>query len=313
MTYLHFLMEILCLYEIKDNLQQIRKHVLLQKLWNSKILILVIAKIVYKIALKKVQLNELLIKFLYLEMNYLVVRNNTSLSLVLITKSNIDFVCDSELSPTLINQKRKDVCTYFLNIVYFSHSHRAKSFLKYEHFLDTPLPPLPSDGTCVSGNSYQQDCNVCRCLADGKLACTDKLCPSKAKRSADPQQCATGDSKQEGCNNCRCTNGVWSCTRRACLGKRAADECTIGDTKKENCNDCKCTQLGDGRAGWVCTRRACPENFPGRSRRAAEVCTEGTTKEIECNNCRCLKLGDGSTDWACTKRACPSERSRRDA
>ncbi|GJQ73563.1 hypothetical protein Trydic_g13909 [Trypoxylus dichotomus] len=67
-------------------------------------------------------------------------------------------------------------------------------------------------------------------------------------------ECTPGEQKQVECNTCHCTpTGLWGCTRKHCVSKRAT-KCTPGESYKEDCNTCVCSQ--DGRSA-ACTLKFC--------------------------------------------------------
>uniref|UniRef100_A0A182P0U4 Pacifastin domain-containing protein n=1 Tax=Anopheles epiroticus TaxID=199890 RepID=A0A182P0U4_9DIPT len=181
-----------------------------------------------------------------------------------------------------------------------------------------------------------EDCNKCRCGADGQKACTRKMCPPKeqsddsqvrtdvqngeALSSVDEREevvhsngqvCSPNEIKMKDCNRCRCANnGIgWFCTRRACpqREKRSApgpdEKCTPGTTfpSKDGCNTCFCTETGMA----ACTLKLCLDE-PTKQKRSVpspdEKCTPGTTfrSADDCNTCFCSESGM----VACTRKAC---------
>jgi len=223
----------------------------------------------------------------------------------------------------------------------------------------------------VAGDTWQEDCNRCKCTDNLLPGCTKKLCVTPTisqQRTTATNLCGSdergvprvvGDTWQEDCNRCRCTdNLVPGCTKRFCgafpqpptpsqptssaprisqQNRCGIDERGVprvaGDTWKEDCNDCRCTDnLVPG-----CTRKLCgapttshPSSsaprvggvmFPGHSRGDPVTVTtlscndkNGTRREVgeswkeDCNNCRC-----GNTGVAlCTHRFCINEEFKKD-
>merc|ERR1711915_201731 len=86
------------------------------------------------------------------------------------------------------------------------------------------------------GDSWQEECNRCRCLPSGVPGCTKKLCgtildttlqPDTADiKTREQESCGVdeqgevrkpGDNWQEECNRCRCLpSGVPGCTKKLC-------------------------------------------------------------------------------------------------
>ncbi|KAL4218768.1 Mucin-5B [Mactra antiquata] len=66
------------------------------------------------------------------------------------------------------------------------------------------------------GESYQDNCNTCKCTKSGEGACTMKSCPPKVCRHNGARY-AAGESFKDACNTCTCTEtGVAACTMMAC-------------------------------------------------------------------------------------------------
>ncbi|KAL4218767.1 Mucin-5B [Mactra antiquata] len=67
------------------------------------------------------------------------------------------------------------------------------------------------------GDSYQDNCNTCKCMESGNGACTRKGCPPKVCRHNGARY-AAGERFRDACNTCRCTEtGVAACTQKACI------------------------------------------------------------------------------------------------
>jgi len=217
-----------------------------------------------------------------------------------------------------------------------------------------------------AGDTWQEECNRCRCTDNLLPGCTKRFCGPFPDKSPAPEGgeassvgsapqtrtnlCGSdergvarkaGDTWQEECNRCRCTdNLIPGCTERLCapfpdkspaVNLCGSDERGVarkaGDIWQEECNRCRCTE--DLRPG--CTKLICgafPEKsstvaprggkggeggvkFPGVVRgEPVQVphCTDqsGQRREVgeswkeECNNCRCATTGIS----LCTHRFC---------
>jgi len=200
-----------------------------------------------------------------------------------------------------------------------------------------------------SGDSWQEECNRCRCLPSGVPGCTKKLCGTISDTTLQPdtfdikireqETCGVdeqgvvrkpGDSWQEECNRCRCLpSGVPGCTKKLCgsvLG--------FVDPEKKTCKDSNGTIQEDG-ALWeeegsskVCTcskgvvlctsLQTVTENDttlqPGmgdiktREKASCGLDEQGVARTVgdswkeDCNQCRCLESGVPG----CTRRFCGS-------
>ncbi|XP_053671055.1 pacifastin-like protease inhibitor cvp4 isoform X2 [Anopheles nili] len=155
---------------------------------------------------------------------------------------------------------------------------------------------------CEPGTAFMEDCNRCRCTAEGVKACTRRMCPPNELSdevvsrtdSVTPdtlsvveekdeihipngQVCIPNEIKMKECNRCRCANnGIgWFCTRRSCPQREKREspapldeeKCVPGTTfrDKDDCNSCFCTEHGVA----ACTQKAClpPDFFKNRQRR----------------------------------------------
>ncbi len=167
-------------------------------------------------------------------------------------------------------------------------------------------------GICASceldGKPYQagesfpdpDGCNVCTCMEDGTIACTDRTCPDGCKY--DGRIYEPGDSfpAGDGCNTCTCLdNGTVACTKIACPGpcEYNGEIYKPGDTfpAVDGCNKCQC--LDDGTV--ACTEIACPDSCEYNG----EIYKPGDTfpGDDGCNKCQCLDNGT----VVCTLMACP--------
>lgn len=175
-----------------------------------------------------------------------------------------------------------------------------------------PAPSLEpaQQAECKEGDVWQEDCNTCRC-ANGRKACTYKLCLGGGQDRPDPNNCTPGATWKQDCNSCRCTpTGRAACTLMACLGGGnggtnngegpvVGNECTPGTSWRQDCNGCRCTATG--RA--ICTQMACLSKRSVKPERVGDECTPGTTWKKDCNTCTCESSGLAS----CTKIGCVHE------
>lgn len=176
---------------------------------------------------------------------------------------------------------------------------------------------------CTPNEVKMEDCNRCKCAANGiGWFCTRKACPPRERRAAPAEKkCEPGTNfrSDDGCNQCFCTdNGVAACTQMACVNfrpKRAAaaqppkQECIPGTSFKsaDGCNDCFCTDNGIA----ACTMKFC---FNTKTKRDTAVkppkqeCVPGTNfKSADgCNDCFCTETGIA----ACTMKFCFGTGSR---
>ena len=157
----------------------------------------------------------------------------------------------------------------------------------------------------VAGDTWQQDCNRCRCTDNLLPGCTKRFCPLPPGSSATPTNttnteqrttatnlCGSdergvarvaGDTWQEDCNRCKCTDKlVPGCTKRFC-GAPGASTTTSRPTSSV-------PRVGGGGGGVM---------FPGHSRGdpvtvTTVSCTDksGNRREVGeswsdgCNTCR---------------------------
>jgi len=163
----------------------------------------------------------------------------------------------------------------------------------------------------MPGDSWQEDCNRCRCLSSGIPACTKKLCSVPAIGGAKGCQDSQGSARQEGerwedgSEVCSCVGGVVSCTQltiiteergvvrfpgsRACTdqGGRSRGE---GETWDQECNTCSCTS---GIA--ACTEVFCVNITPGPEYLLESDSTRDVSKTAQCRqagveNCRAVRI-----------------------
>uniref|UniRef100_U5EWN5 Putative serine protease inhibitor i/ii n=1 Tax=Corethrella appendiculata TaxID=1370023 RepID=U5EWN5_9DIPT len=144
--------------------------------------------------------------------------------------------------------------------------------------------PQPNTQVCTPNEVRMEDCNRCKCAANGiGWFCTRKACPPKmTKRDTELRQ----------------------------LDPSAANfSCTPKETFKYDCNTCTCTDDGKHAA---CTIMFC---LPARRKRQTELpqlnpyakdftCKPGQSFKHECNTCFCNK--DGKTA-GCTYMYCLPE------
>lgn len=172
---------------------------------------------------------------------------------------------------------------------------------------------------CTPNETKQEDCNRCKCAANGiGWFCTRKPCPREKRRAArpNPLQCTPGTSfkSSDGCNDCFCTEtGIAACTMKFCFNDIAkvakreapklANQCEPGTSFKsaDGCNDCFCTETGIA----ACTMKFCFNDVTKVKREApklANQCEPGTSfKSADgCNDCFCTETGIA----ACTMKFC---------
>jgi len=175
------------------------------------------------------------------------------------------------------------------------------------------------------GDSWQDDCNRCRCLTAGIPGCTKKLCgvfPSLSEPESKACQDSLGNRRQEGetwedkADICSCGKGVVVCTALITITdvkedkptskntgevRGAADGCGVnergilrqpGDSWRDDCNRCRC--LPAGIPG--CTKKLCGV-FPSLPEPESKACQdslgnrrqEGETWEDKADICSCGK------------------------
>ena len=91
------------------------------------------------------------------------------------------------------------------------------------------VPAGDEGGSCGSdergierqpGDSWQKDCNRCRCLSTGVKGCTRKFCGGEVSRKcvdSDGQARQEGERWEEVPDMCSCTEGVVVCTSLAVI------------------------------------------------------------------------------------------------
>jgi len=161
----------------------------------------------------------------------------------------------------------------------------------------------------VPGESWQEDCNRCRCLSSGIPACTKKLCtvPAIGGRCQDSQGRARqeGERWEESSAGCSCEGGEVSCTQltviteergvvrfpgsRTCTdqGGRTREE---GESWAQECNTCSCTQ-----GITACTEIFCVNITQGPGYLLEPNSARDVSKTAQCRqaggqNCRAVRL-----------------------
>ena len=186
------------------------------------------------------------------------------------------------------------------------------------------------------GETFREDCNMCRCFSSGMVHCQQKVCPSNPTTHlgtrSDHVTCdfqgqmyTPGDFFMNECNQCRCTaSGRIHCQMKACGELQAeiknagdstrwATKCNFnggvyrhGDIFTNKCDSCSCTK------GEIhCQMRPCPKTRSNA--RQGHVCdfngksfNRGDRFMDECNRCRCAAFGRVH----CQQKACQSPRLR---
>ncbi len=163
-------------------------------------------------------------------------------------------------------------------------------------------PPVSGESCHPQGATEPagDDCNTCRCTADGWL-CTRQACDVP---------CTDGDVRPaaDGCNTCSCSAGQWQCTLMACeepacpaprySPNEAACDTQIVYARSPSTNAC-CEYPTPCQAPLDWPRFNTPEECS-----STVECTPGSNEPAPdgCNTCTCTDEGS----WACTERACQS-------
>jgi len=180
------------------------------------------------------------------------------------------------------------------------------------------------------GDSWQEDCNRCRCLTSGIPGCTRKLC-GVLPSLFEPQVCkdSLGNFKEEGeewvdgTQRCSCGGGLTICTNLTQEGGVKRDQTSSirgavnfpgssnhrsgevtcldgtlnrrkeGETWKEDCNTCSCTPTGIA----ACTELFCTDvDQDNTAPTLLEIdLTQNVTNTVQCRqegvkNCRAVTL-----------------------
>jgi len=148
------------------------------------------------------------------------------------------------------------------------------------------------------GDAWQEECNRCRCIGDGKPACTKRLCtvPQDSDLEEEITDVKSGGSTENLC-------GYDSVTGKAR---------EKGESWKDDCNTCVCL---DPSRPPGCTFALCPPNyslkpnagvkFPGSSNKSSCTDNDGNTRldgeiwDEDCNTCRCKNGGTSCTEVFC--------------
>jgi len=172
----------------------------------------------------------------------------------------------------------------------------------------------------VAGDTWEEDCNRCRCTDNLRPGCTKKLCgdfpqgptstsTQQRNTATRPNLCGSdergiarvaGDTWQEDCNRCKCTDNLLpGCTKRFCGAFPQPPPPTTSQPTSS------APRVGGGGGGVM---------FPGDSRAEPSTtvstlsCTDqsGQRREVgeswaeDCNTCRCGNKGIA----LCTHRFC---------
>jgi len=159
----------------------------------------------------------------------------------------------------------------------------------------------------MPGDSWQEDCNRCRCLSSGIPGCTKKLCSVAAigKGCQDSQGRARhqGETWDDGNTVCTCILGVVSCTELTKISQAgvvrfpgSARSCTDqagrsrddGETWAQECNTCSCTS-----GITACTDVFCVNITPGfllESDSTRDVSKTAQCRQAGVQNCRAVRI-----------------------
>ncbi|XP_072948302.1 uncharacterized protein [Epargyreus clarus] len=192
---------------------------------------------------------------------------------------------------------------------------------------------LPFGKECLPGSQWISQCNSCTCNADGRPACTDRICPGHENEPM--RQCAPSTRWQIECfNTCSCgPEGTASCTELGCADENPYPNDREGIEKEssvpairsapsekavvcaanrmfiKDCNTCWCNEDG---TSYFCTRKVCVPELPDETTTEEpeelgvikRQCRPDEVFEMDCNMCRCNP--DGKS-FSCTRRACIPE------
>ncbi|XP_072948304.1 uncharacterized protein [Epargyreus clarus] len=201
---------------------------------------------------------------------------------------------------------------------------------------------LPFGKECLPGSQWISQCNSCTCNADGRPACTDRICPGHENEPM--RQCAPSTRWQIECfNTCSCgPEGTASCTELGCADENPYPNDREGIEKEssvpairsapsekavvcaanrmfiKDCNTCWCNEDG---TSYFCTRKVCVPELPDEttteepensslirkaratSQETPKTCQPGQEFRMDCNKCLCDNEGQ---DYSCTRIDCAS-------
>lgn len=179
----------------------------------------------------------------------------------------------------------------------------------------------------MSGDVFDKgdNCNTCKCLADGTVQCSGKSCFSNCRHNGVVYK-AGQSFKPDKCNTCWCmVTGDLSCTDMSCYPdcKHQGKTYKAGETflKGDNCNTCTCTVTGDV----TCGKESClpvqtttqsyiplpPQPTPNyidvtvRCQHNGYTYNVGDTTPSQdgCNECTCRQNGN----MECTNNVCSND------
>ncbi|RVE50761.1 hypothetical protein evm_004510 [Chilo suppressalis] len=192
-----------------------------------------------------------------------------------------------------------------------------------------------TDMSCAPNTTWNDGCNTCTCLSNGRKLCTSLFCkdhkvPSKPEVHQRPigVECAPGTTWKSGCSECRCSDiGYSQCDHVVCEQKVKEPErrCAPDTTWFDGCNTCWCFSSGHS----MCTQMACfykngteidissqlktadkDRNFNAMVTKSSKnstkevVCVANRMFIKDCNTCWC---NDDGTGYFCTRKVCVPE------
>ncbi|CAH0403223.1 unnamed protein product [Chilo suppressalis] len=192
-----------------------------------------------------------------------------------------------------------------------------------------------TDMSCAPNTTWNDGCNTCTCLSNGRKLCTSLFCkdhkvPSKPEVHQRPigVECAPGTTWKSGCSECRCSDiGYSQCDHVVCEQKVKEPErrCAPDTTWFDGCNTCWCFSSGHS----MCTQMACfykngteidissqlktadkDRNFNAMVKKSSKnstkevVCVANRMFIKDCNTCWC---NDDGTGYFCTRKVCVPE------
>ncbi|XP_062577437.1 kielin/chordin-like protein isoform X4 [Saccostrea cucullata] len=147
------------------------------------------------------------------------------------------------------------------------------------------------------GQKFGDGCKKCVCTKTGEVTCTDQYCPVPCTYGGKTYTYGEPQfPKGDGCNVCTCLkDGTVTCTNNPCYCKYKNVKYNIGQKLDDGCKKCVCTKTGEV----TCTDQYCPVpcTYGGKTYTYGEP---QFPKGDGCNVCTCLKDGTVS----CTNNPC---------